>query len=396
MRVSVRRAARCSFLLVLSASATIEAQTPPQIAVKLDVEHPAQWTSIVGVRELKDGRLVVLDARDQALKLVDMKSPRPTMIGRKGSGPGEYQLPLRLFALPADSSVIFDMANSGSPMVVTPRGAAGGVLPGQAGGGFLDMGSEVDGSGRIYRTSRDYDRRGIAAIERLERRTSRVDTVAYTSRRIECSFATRPPPATDTGSRRPAFARGRTTGPAFLQLEQWAVAADGRIAVFCPDPYRVVLIDANGSRVNGPPILYEPIRVSEAEKRRWRDEQQQPVASIRVTSAGQTAGYTPSQAPTDPDSWPVHLPPFVPAKGLNGAVRFAPDGLLWVERTFAANASPTYDVVGRDGRVAYRVTLPKRTRVVGFGANSIYAVRRDDDDIEYLQRLRLVTVGGRP
>jgi hypothetical protein len=36
--------------------------------VRLDkpaATHPAEWTDVAAVRELKDGRLVVLDAREQ-------------------------------------------------------------------------------------------------------------------------------------------------------------------------------------------------------------------------------------------------------------------------------------------------------------------------------------------
>jgi hypothetical protein len=36
-----------------------------------------------------------------------------------------------------------------------------------------------------------------------------------------------------------------------------------------------------------------------------------------------------------------------------------------------------------------RVALPPKTRLVGFGNGTLYLVRRDDDDLEYLQRYRL-------
>jgi hypothetical protein len=78
------------------------------------------------------------------------------------------------------------------------------------------------------------------------------------------------------------------------------------------------------------------------------------------------------------------LPPYV--SGLVPPLIFAPDGLLWVRRTAAANAPETFDVIDRNARVAERVVLPARRKLVGFGNGVIFAVRIDDDDLQYLER----------
>jgi hypothetical protein len=65
--------------------------------------------------------------------------------------------------------------------------------------------------------------------------------------------------------------------------------------------------------------------------------------------------------------------------------------MLWVQRAHAADAPPSCDVIDTTGRIVSRVVLPRHTRVVGFGVNSVYLVRIDDDDLEYLQRFRLPT-----
>jgi len=41
------------------------------------------------------------------------------------------------------------------------------------------------------------------------------------------------------------------------------------------------------------------------------------------------------------------------------------------------------------GHQLERVALKPRTRVVGFGKTTMYVVRRDEDDLEYLGRLAL-------
>ena len=79
------------------------------------------------------------------------------------------------------------------------------------------------------------------------------------------------------------------------------------------------------------------------------------------------------------------MPPF-----LGNAVTFAPNGTLWVRRTGPAGQPPTYDLIDATGHVTQRVVLPKKSQVVGFGANNtLYVVRIDEDDLQYLDRYRL-------
>jgi hypothetical protein len=47
-----------------------------------------------------------------------------------------------------------------------------------------------------------------------------------------------------------------------------------------------------------------------------------------------------------------------------------------------------YDVFDRAGKLLRHVRLPDATRLVGSGKNSIYLVRIDDDDLQWLERYR--------
>jgi hypothetical protein len=61
-----------------------------------------------------------------------------------------------------------------------------------------------------------------------------------------------------------------------------------------------------------------------------------------------------------------------------------------VNRVGALDAPLSYDVIDRTGKLTFRVVMPGHTRIIGFGPDgAIYAVRRDDSDLEYLQRYRL-------
>jgi hypothetical protein len=354
--------------------------------------HPAEWTDIAGV-----GKLVVVDARDRAIKLADMGGGALTLIGRRGAGPGEYELPLKMFGLPGDSAIIVDMANSGRPLVVTPDGKIANYMLMSRSTPFITDQSVADSRGRIYRTGLrqvDLGTTGFGghAIERLDRRTGRVDTAGYVGRNSRgCAFSAPP----STGQEGPKFAPAAPVQPAYSKVEQWAIAPDGRLAIVCPNPYRVLIIDTAGRRAEGPVIAYAPVRITDREKAEWREARTQPVASLMVNSDGKTVA-THTRLPTPPEpEWPDVLPAFQSGRFLNGSAMFSPDGLLWVHRMVSAGAPAQYDIIGPDGALRYRVTLPPRSRIVGFGNRGIYAVTPDADDVQRLGRFTFPSMNNR-
>ena len=115
----------------------------------------------------------------------------------------------------------------------------------------------------------------------------------------------------------------------------------------------------------GRPIPFESIKVTELDKQR--------VVGARGGAA--RVGL----------EWPDVKPPFAYTAVLPGA-----DGRLWVQRYApAADTRTPYDIIDRSGAVVARAYVPNAGRVVGFGARSIYVVRRDADDLQYLQRFPL-------
>lgn len=84
----------------------------------------------------------------------------------------------------------------------------------------------------------------------------------------------------------------------------------------------------------------------------------------------------------EPPSWPKVRPPFAGA-------RAAPDGRLWVARTMADyDAVMEYDVLAPGGRLERPVRTPKGVSLIGFGKGVLYVVRKDADELHYLQRYR--------
>lgn len=391
-----------NLLCLVGLPAALAAQAPPTIRLdKPAATHPAEWTDVVAVVEVLGGKLIVLDARDRQVKLADLTTGAVSLIGRHGSGPGEYQLPMHLFAIPGDSAILHDEANSGRPLVITGDGRISSYSITNRLTPFVTSTTVADWTGRFYRAGNGYtdlgaDGAGGPGIERLDRRSSRLDTVAYVSRkRNVCGFSADPP----GNARKPeSFARAaaRQVVNPYLQLEQWAVGPDGRVAIVCPSPYRVVIIDSSGKRTEGGVIAFDRVPVTEKEKTEWRESRRQPVATMQVNADGKmVTSYTRPPPPAEPDEWPDVLPPFEPVRQLNGAAMFAPDGLLWIRRLVGAGAPSLYDIVGKNGSLSYRVAFPPRTRVVGFGRRGIYAVTLDADDVQRLSRFAFPPMNNR-
>jgi hypothetical protein len=360
-------------------------QTPVHTLTTPTAEFPEPFTEVRGVRELTDGRVVVNDFRDRFVKLVDFPAGTVRQTGTHGSGPGEYLMPLMLLPLGRDTTAVYDMANNGDLVIILPDGSLRGSIttaPTTPGGATITTRSRGDGRGFIYSETRTGN--DSIAVERYDRRSNGRVILGYVSPLVVSPFRGRPAGGRGLG------ARGTPTGgvggspPPFFTVDQWAVANDGRLAVVTSEPYRVTFTETDGRRWTADPISTSRIRVTEAHKSEWRQTRARPVASISFSRSGERAAGFTSRPVVEPAAWPEYLPPF-----LTGAVRFAPDGMLWVERTTAAGAPATFDIIDFRGRLVLKVVFPPRTRLAGFGANTIYAVRRDSDDLEYLQKYDL-------
>ncbi|HSA54390.1 MAG TPA: hypothetical protein VLE53_01745 [Gemmatimonadaceae bacterium] len=365
---------RWSLLLLIAAP--LGAQRVPLVTLsRVEAELSQPFSQIDGVRELRDGRVIVLDTRDRVVQLVDLARGTMAQIGRHGSGPGEYRAPVRLFAIGGDSSAIFDGGNS-RIMVILPDGRPGPAAPVVVKASQMASMSvsqryvpeASDTTGRLYRrtgilvfTPEGPKRPDTAAIERWDRARDRHEIIAPLRMRFVPSGRWNGPPEL------------HVMGPSmpFTNGDGWAVAPDGRVAIVRYENYRVEYVLPTGERVVGPSIPWQPIRVAEGHKEEWREEQER------------NARGAPDDGPEQKE-WPELLPPF-----LGGAASFAPDGMLWVKRTTVAGGPATYDVIDPAGRVVRQVVLRAGSRVVGFGNRSVFVSRYDQDDLQYLQRYSL-------
>ncbi|HKS05941.1 MAG TPA: hypothetical protein VJR92_06475 [Gemmatimonadaceae bacterium] len=373
-------------IATLLGTTTAAAQTiPARTLTKPEAEANETFTGIDAVHEFKDGRVLVVDAVDRSVHLIDLATGQARKIGRRGSGPGEHMWPFGIVTLGGDSVGIADGGNH-RILVMQPDGRLTSTFLLQFPGADLREAEDVwlggsDSRGRLYAVGPEFTRRrGQASlladslpILRWTPGTTKSDTLAwFRPQKFIVSSSTR--------GGRPSIDYRRDE---FAPLDQWAVAADGMVVVAKPDPYHMAWIDASGVRRSSPPIPVTPQSFTEAHKREWREAQK---GFTTAEGDGGPPVTVPKRDPRAPDpQWPAVLPPFL-AKSLH----VAPDGNLWLRRTGPVSAPPTYDVINRQGRVVYQAVLPKQSRVVGFGAGgAVYVAFKDEDDVEHLQRYRL-------
>jgi len=174
-------------------------------------------------------------------------------------------------------------------------------------------------------------------------------------------------------------------GAPFQGADQMAVAPDGRVAIAHHNPYRIEYVSETGQHTMGPEIRYERVKVSEGHKKEWREARRNAMGmAISMDNGRRSASMVPMRDVQDPENWgDEYMPPFLQSQT---PLQFSDDGHLWVRRTGPAGMAPTYDVFDRGGNLVQKVVLPQRTRVIGFGNGTVYTIRMDEDDLQYLQR----------
>ena len=368
MRAVIILASGC--LLAMPAGAqTARTTTTPLPAP--DATLAAEFTQVIAIRELRDGRVLIVDQGERALFVADFAKGTATRIGRNGSGPQEYEQPAALLAIAGDSTIVPDPRNGrwlllngaeiagtlgpDAPVLVartrTPNGA-------DVRGNIIALKSIATGS-----TPTAMPRLDSLLLVRMARSTGAQDTIAM--------LRARPSVIRTEGPANAATAISIMTNP-LAAGETAALFPDGWIAIARLDPYRVEWVGPAGQRVTGPALPFERVRLDEREQRAFLQRE-----SERTGRPLRDAASLPE--------WPEFVPPFV-----GNALQTAPDGRLWIRRTGSSgNLSPPYDVIDRRGGLAGRVAPGTETQVVGFGRAAVYTVVVDENGIQKLQRRKL-------
>ena len=105
-----------------------------------------------GVTVAPNGRVWVTDTGNHRVVSYDSVLKNPQIVGRKGSGPGEFSSPIGIAAAPSGAIYVADTANR-RIQVVDPNGAVRDVLPFPGWGENVEPQLAVDDDGTIYATN---------------------------------------------------------------------------------------------------------------------------------------------------------------------------------------------------------------------------------------------------
>ncbi len=316
----------------------------------------AEFSDLTAIRELRDGRVLLFDRKEERLAVADFTTGSVSSIGRTGQGPGEFQSIATLLPLGGDSTLAADFARrwlilAGDKVVATlppdtPAIMAVSLWP---------LGA--DRQGRVL--SRGFPRGGGLTDSTLallvERATGRTDTIARLRNGIR-----RAPVSTVTD---PALGRGVRIGRIPLNVgEAPLLLADGWTAVVRLEPYRVDWRSPDGRWTSGAPIPVRAIRMNNDERKAYADRNPW------------------SRNATD---WPELLPPFDSPTSLFATA----DGWLVIKRLSSSSEPETrYDLVDKTGIRRSQLVLPPNEHILGFGVASVYVIETDSDGIQRLRR----------
>jgi hypothetical protein len=360
----------CSLLLILVwPSSTAEEPSPRALAqVPLRIQTPL--THVSAAYELSDGRVLISNARQPSVLLLDPATGAAARIGEAGAGPGRYAQPGGVYAGPNGTAVLLDRGQKRT-ITISRDGALQDSRSIAVPGGSSSSDADVDFQ-RLDARGFVYFLEGRIAFDEPERTLVRFDAEAQkmeTVARLR-KGETRTIPAGDGMT----FGRTVIGSPA----DGWGVAPDGRVAVVRADPYRVEWYRPGGDVTRGPAIATDAIPMTDADRKAF---EAQAGDGVRV---GRTGGAEPSAADLG-RLFADTKPPFSPDD-----VLVSPDARVWVLRSRPHDATAViYDVFDPTGRRVDRIELPDGSRVVGFGRGTVYARWTDEGGRCELRKYRI-------
>lgn len=354
-------------------------------ALRLEATYPHPFSYLSGVRELSNGKIMAADPVSQVLLRLDLETGTADTVSRRGTGPNEYNGPDQVFPLPGDSTLLVDLGN-GRLTVIDPNGLFPYSTPmttgmGKSWGRTIQP-MFVDGAGKLYDGGYYSPEapRDTFSLRRIDRATLEETEVATA---WHAPFA-KPAPGTKQQM--------------LVLYDDWAVGADGRIAVVRAHGYSVDWYLPDGKVVRGPPNQVETYPVGLAEK---EAELEHAAAATVITastvdddgvqtmlmSRGMPRGTMPS---VDAFAWPEILPVF-----RGEATLVSPQQEAWIHRMMPAGVPGRIEVFDEQGVRLGFFEIPARSRLIGFSPRGepgsiVYVTRTDDMGLVWLERYQVL------
>jgi hypothetical protein len=383
--------ATLALLLVVSVSACESAPPAPRIALAPpSAQLPGEgFTYIASLRELPDGRVLLVDQWEKRFVVADLGAGTVTPVARAGAGPSEYRAVGSLWALGGDTTVMIDhgaaqwLILAGTRVVEkwtrSSSVVAGMIRPRRVDG--ADLAGRVVWTAAAPRPLLGGDTFDSTWVIRTDRTTGDSDTLTRGIRVMRPGFYSTTParqvmPAGGGGGA--SSANGRySVWHDLREFDAVAMFPDGWVAVARFNPYRVDWCPPAQTSCTPGPVIEERRPYTDEEKRAFL-EMYGSKRALPTTDLSRVSG------------WPPTVPPFVQRNTKANPMhplRSMPDGRLLIERVESLGSpANSYDIVDRRGVLVGTMKLAANDRVVGFGTGSIYTTVTDSDDIERLRR----------
>lgn len=422
----------------LATAAGAQARPPVRPLGPLVATASEPMSTVMGVRHLPDGRVLVNDPIRRRVVLFDSTlATFSTVIDSASGGANSYGGRLGgLIAWRGDSTIFVDPASL-SMLMIDPSGKIGRVMSVPRSEDAMALVSAANGTpgfdaaGRlVYRAPmRRAPRAGVeqrvagappappefpdtSPLVRIDLVSRKLDTVAFVKYQRPNIQMTRG----DDGSM-----SVRSILNPLPVVDDWAVLSDGSIAIVRGRDYHVDVVGPDGRLTSAPKIPFDWRRLSDEEKVALIDSVKAARARMaaaapstatpgapRATGSGDapvsmtmTVIGGPGGAPggqvmrsgpgevsfVDPAELPDYQPPF-----FAGAARADAEGKLWVRTipTKGIAGGPVYDVLDRTGALVDQVQVPAGRTIVGFGPGGIvYLTSRDANGATILERARV-------
>ena len=301
------------------------------------------FTYIADVRRLGDGRTLVLDFAEKAVRMLDITGATMASVGGEGSGPGEFRAPVKMLSLPVDSTLVLDRTLLRLTLVWPPGSMERSIHFPEAVGFPLSTARGVLPDGRLVYQATPMAAPGTSA-------TSAIMAIRLNETQPESLFAIRIPEAVPIRAKS-GGGRGSQVVPYALE-DDWAVASDGAIAIVRSEPFHIEWRLPTGEIVTGPTQSFDAVAVTDSE---------------RTAHPG--------------FSLPAQKPPFV-----SGATLIDPLGRVWVRRTVSHDSrTRRWSVFNRRGLPVGDVELPGSRRIIHLAGAGVYVIKTDADDRPWLE-----------
>jgi hypothetical protein len=371
------------FATVAQAQTPAPARAPIRPLGAIIAKAPVTFDTLINVRGLSDGRIVVNDAVGFKLITLDPTFTKITVWSdTAGTTKNNYGTqPAVVMPVGGDSSVIIEL-RSRSLIMIDPQGNFGRVfaLPktGDATAVMLSTmygGAGIDPNGRLVHfgnptrvanpnlgcspTKPAFTSDSVPLVRaNFESRT--VDTIA----KVRFSLITAD--IIENPNQKGCW-QWREKADVFPYYgDVWMLLSDGTVAIVRQD-YHVDWIALDGTKTSSPKMPFDWRPISPEEKQRMIDSVtkiQDSITAARPIPPTAPAGF---KFPPTPVVGPTEIPDYYPPTRL-GTMKLDFDGNLWIPPTTSRDARDglLYDVVNRKGEVIERVQLPSGRVIAAF------------------------------